>query len=263
MDAYIQNTLQGAEKQGYNLLEDLAKQINDPIELRSQVLSILFGSRDTTAALIGWTFYYLARNPEMFRKLRSHILKDFGRYQQQENSITFTGLRSCQYLQNCLNKASRMAPAIPVNSRQCVKDCILPRGGGRDGQSPVFIEKGMEIRYSIFVMHLDKEIWGDDAGEFRPERWTGRKVGWEFLPFNGGPRVRAPLRCSAHMANVSQVCIGQQYAVTLAGFTAVRLLQRFDAIEDLDSTEVKYSVGFITKSGAGVQIRLHEADSEH
>jgi cytochrome P450 len=31
-------------------------------------------------------------------------------------------------------------------------------------------------------MHRRKEWWGDDAEEFVPERWEGRKVGWEYLP---------------------------------------------------------------------------------
>jgi hypothetical protein len=38
-------------------------------------------------------------------------------------------------------------------------------------------------------MHRRKDIWGPDADDFRPERWDGRRVGWEYLPFNGGPRI--------------------------------------------------------------------------
>jgi len=41
-----------------------------------------------------------------------------------------------------------------------------------------------------------KDLWGDDAYEFRPERWMIQKnmemlAGdtYRFLPFNGGPRI--------------------------------------------------------------------------
>lgn len=37
-------------------------------------------------------------------------------------------------------------------------------------------------------MQRDKEYWGADADEWRPERFEKRKLGKEFLPFNAGPR---------------------------------------------------------------------------
>lgn len=39
-------------------------------------------------------------------------------------------------------------------------------------------------------MHRRPDFYGPDAHAFRPERWeeNGRH-GWEYLPFNGGPRI--------------------------------------------------------------------------
>jgi cytochrome P450 len=59
------------------------------------------------------------------------------------------------------------------------------------------------------------DVWGHDAAEFRPERWEGRKMDWNYIPFSGGSRV----------------CLGQQYALTEAGYVVVRMLQTFDAVE--------------------------------
>ena len=36
-------------------------------------------------------------------------------------------------------------------------------------------------------MHRDRELWGEDAENFKPERWSDAKPTWEYLPFNGGP----------------------------------------------------------------------------
>lgn len=50
----------------------------------------------------------------------------------------------------------------------------------------------MRVQYSVYAMHRRKDIYGEDALEFRPERWgDGSKIGrgWEYLPFNGGPRI--------------------------------------------------------------------------
>lgn len=44
-------------------------------------------------------------------------------------------------------------------------------------------------------MHRRKDLYGEDAEEFKPERWLdedgkkGLRVGWEYLPFNGGARI--------------------------------------------------------------------------
>jgi len=56
------------------------------------------------------------------------------------------------------------------------------------------------------------------------------------------------------------LCIGQQFALTSAGFAVVRLLQSFDAIENLDpTTEIKQNLTLTSSSGTGVQVRLHKA----
>lgn len=49
----------------------------------------------------------------------------------------------------------------------------------------------------MWALHTRRDIWGADAEEFRPERWAEfTPKGWEYLPFNGGPRIclgRKPL----------------------------------------------------------------------
>ena len=41
-------------------------------------------------------------------------------------------------------------------------------------------------------MHRRKDLYGEDAREYRPERWEDMDVaqmGWAYLPFHGGPRL--------------------------------------------------------------------------
>ena len=84
----------------------------------------------------------------------------------------------------------RIQPPGPVNVRVAAQDTTLPVGGGANGRSPIYIRKGQTITYCVYTMHRRKDLWGQDADEFRPERWEENgKRGWEFLPFNGGPRV--------------------------------------------------------------------------
>ncbi|KAJ5915245.1 hypothetical protein N7454_011140 [Penicillium verhagenii] len=211
------------EKAQYVFLDALAATTRDPIELRSQLLNILLAGRDTTASLLSWTVLSLARNPEIFRKLRETIIETFGTYNNPQN-MTFAALKSCQYLQYCMNESLRLYPVVPFNRRCATRDTTIPRGGGPDGESPFIFAR---------------------AKEFKPERFASRKAGWEYLPFNGGPRI----------------CIGQQFALTEAGYVLVRLLQRFDQIEDVNSDQpIRYGLTLTMCPADLLTVRMHEAD---
>ena len=233
----------GSKKDKYVFLQELTKQTRDPTELRSQLLNILLAGRDTTAGLLGWTFYSLVRHPQIFRKLRTEIVDRFGTYRHPRD-ITFASLKSCSYLQYIMSETLRLYATVPFNSRRATRDTTLPVGGGDDQKSPIYIRKGMEVNYAVHIMHHRADIWGPDVEEFKPERWVGRKAGWEFLPFNGGPRI----------------CLGQQHALTLAGFTIVRMLQRFDRIENLDFGEIPKHQYSVTTAPVKVDLRMHEAE---
>ena len=85
--------------------------------------------------------------------------------------------------------ALRLYPVVPGNARCAEVDTILPRGGGDDGQSPLFVPKGQSVQWSLYTMHRRKDFYGEDAEDFKPERWETLRPGWEYLPFNGGPRI--------------------------------------------------------------------------
>ncbi|KAL2193416.1 cytochrome P450 [Corynascus similis CBS 632.67] len=240
-----------AGKDKYIFLEALAAETQDPMELRSELLHVLLAGRDTTASHLGWIFHNLARDPVRYQKLRAAIIADFGTYMCPRD-ITFARVKDCKYLRYVNDESLRVYPVVPINARYANKDTTLPRGGGPDGESPIFVPKGSSVDFSVHVMHRRKDIWGEDADEFKPERWEGRKVGWEYLPlarkaekkFNGGPRV----------------CVGQQFALTEASYVTVRLLQRFDKMESLLGNEdVRHNLTLINTIGNGVKVRLHTA----
>ena len=86
----------------------------------------------------------------------------------------------------------RLYPSVPVNSREAISLTTLPIGGGPDGKSPILVRPGEGVGYCVYAMHRRKDIYGDDADAFRPERWEGdslKDIGWAYLPFNGGPRL--------------------------------------------------------------------------
>ena len=50
----------------------------------------------------------------------------------------------------------------------------------------------MGVGFVAYYMHRRKDLWGEDAMEYRPERWESPEladIGWAYLPFHGGSRL--------------------------------------------------------------------------
>lgn len=74
--------------------------------------------------------------------------------------------------------ALRLWPPIASNARNASQDTVLPRGGGPDGRAPLFVPKGTECRFSTYSMQRRRDLYGQDADEFRPERWETLRVSY-------------------------------------------------------------------------------------
>ena len=219
-------------KQPYVFLDQLLLSTTNPVKIRAELLNTLLAGRDTTASTLLNVFHTLSQHPEIYAKLSDEILSSF----PDNETPHFGDLKSLSYLRALINESLRLYPIVPENLRSCREDTTLPTGGGPDAKSPVFVPKGYEVHWSLWSMHRRHDLYGDDADEFRPERWIdgdaqkvkgygrngdggkGLRVGWEYVPFNGGPRV----------------CIGQQFALMEIMFVIVRFVQSFKTIEPVE-----------------------------
>lgn len=177
----------------YVLLYELSAQTSDKIRMRAEVLNMLLAGRDTTASLLSNAWWSISKDPQFWNRLQEEI--NSLETPLGERRPIFEELKDMKYLRAVLNESLRLHPVVPANSREAIKDTMLPLGGGKDGKSPVFVARGTVIPYAVFATHRRQDLFGEDADEFKPERWLdeggkrGLRVGWEYLPFNGGPRI--------------------------------------------------------------------------
>ncbi|CAI7565400.1 hypothetical protein N7533_005714 [Penicillium manginii] len=203
-------------------LDALARFTRDKQVLRDQLVAVLLAGRDTTAGTLSFCFSELSRNPEVVAKLREEIRSRLG-VGETGQKPTYQDLKEMKYLNAVINETMRVYPVVPFNVRYSLRDTTLPRGGGPDGQDPVGVRANTRVIYSTMLMQCDPDLYDGpdsknyfDPGKWIPERWVSgwSPRPWQFVPFNGGPRI----------------CIGQQFATIEMGYTIVRILQAYERI---------------------------------
>ncbi|KAG8874188.1 hypothetical protein FRB98_008587, partial [Tulasnella sp. 332] len=193
-----------------SFLDHLAMSTDDVTLVKDQLLNMMLAARDTTAGLLSFTCYLLAMHTDVMARLRREVLESFG----PTGVPTYDSLKTAKYLRAVLNETLRLFPPVPLNSRQNKGETIVPTRNG-----DLYIPRGgWLINWSCISIHKRKDLWGDDADDFVPDRWLGERAKdiasdpFQFIPFNAGPRI----------------CLGQQFAYNEASFVLVRLLQVVD-----------------------------------
>lgn len=241
VDQQVQQALDGSPaleegaKKRYVLIDELAQQVKDPTTLRYECLNIFAGGRDGVAVLTANTLFCLARNPGLWQELRATALTI---PEGAELNLDFKSLR---LFRNVIYETIRSTGPSATVTRTAFKDTILPRGGGPDGESPIFMKVGDQISMFGWGCNHIESVWGKDCYEFVPSRWNDMKIPPEFVPFGGGRRI-----CPAYQ----QVYIQTAYVL-------IRLAQEFDSIENRDPVlEYVELDRNLTESRNGVQIGL-------
>ncbi|KAL9097191.1 MAG: hypothetical protein Q9165_000618 [Trypethelium subeluteriae] len=246
------------------LLEEMAKYTDDPAELRYQIINVFIPAHDSVAILISNVFFPMARHPDVWQTIRQEVsdkikgqpityellksLKYIEWVQKESKSLPSSHLqRSSQAsIDDSLTPAFRLYPVTTINQRIALVDTILPVGGGPDLRSPILVKKGEIVETNKAVMERDPDLWGSDAGEFRPERWRTARPTWEFLPFSGGPRI-----CPA----LQQVYVQGAYVIARFAQEFVRIENRDEIFEWCEEMQLAF------QSRNGVKVALVREDS--
>ncbi|TQS35918.1 hypothetical protein Golomagni_03646 [Golovinomyces magnicellulatus] len=226
------------------LIDSLIDETNDGRIIADAALSYLSAGRETTGQALTWTLYLLLKNPAHIRIAREQIEQTL-----DKNGSSGLGLRcvntpifrpsNLPYIMAIFYESLRLFPPIPFEFKQCQQPTILP--------DFTYLPKDTIICWCTWAMNRSRLIWGEDADDFKPERWIHnnntfkpRSV-FEFPVFNGGPRI----------------CLGKKMAESLAVQTIATLILRFD-FELLDHEEriSKTSLTLPMKDGFPCRVKV-------
>ncbi|KAK7026770.1 hypothetical protein VNI00_015427 [Paramarasmius palmivorus] len=139
-------------------------------KILAQVPTFLAAGHETTSTATTWALLALTDNVEAQTKLREETLS------VSTDMPTMEQLNALPYLDAVVREALRLYAPVSETSRVLAKDDVIPLGEpftdkNGDIHHEVRAKKGQEFIVSIAALNRDKTLWGDDADDFKPERW--------------------------------------------------------------------------------------------
>ncbi|GAV75694.1 p450 domain-containing protein [Cephalotus follicularis] len=209
--------------------------------LKDIILNFMLAGKDTSAGTLSWFIYMLCKNPTVQAKVAQEV-KEVTESQENEvdvddfiENITDATLERMHYLHAALTETLRLYPALPVDGRVAEIDDVLPDG--------FRLKKGDGVYYMCYAMGRMPYIWGEDAEDYRPERWLNNGVfqpesPYKFVSFHAGPRI----------------CLGKDFAYRQMKIVSIALLRFFRFKLADDTKNVTYKTMFTLHIDGGLPI---------
>lgn len=185
----------------------------------SVIGNLLAGSLSPSSCLKELTRYLATNSPAQARlraELRNSTLSDPAAYNE---------IKDLPYLTGLIREALRLHPQIVVRQER-----VAPTPNGLTLPDGTYLPPGTKVGALGHAMTLNREVFGDDAGEFVPERWS-RREGEERGVFE--ERVKRMDRSDMTFGQGSRSCIGKNVAVFEVYKAIVGLVRRyrFEAVD--------------------------------
>ncbi|KAL8868165.1 MAG: hypothetical protein Q9174_005166 [Haloplaca sp. 1 TL-2023] len=224
-------------------------------ELVDQMMTFLAAGHETTASALTWTVYLLCKHPQTQQRLRDEMHSILPHPSDPTTVVTSDMIEKLPYLNAVCRESLRLFPPVAVTIRIAVRDTIIANQA---------IPKGTNITIPPWAVNCNTAIWGQDAEEFRPERWLEvqqnsrttedqtfgssgdgmeakrRNTNYDFMTFLHGPRS----------------CIGQAFAMGELKCLVAAWVGAFETeLEDKDLVPIVKG-GITAKPRDGLWVRV-------
>ncbi|KAJ3784687.1 cytochrome P450 [Lentinula aff. detonsa] len=160
-------------------------------------------SDEDVLARTTWALFALVQHLDVQRKLREELST------MATDNPTMEQLNSLPYLDAVVKESLRLYAPVPHVLRVAGQDDVIPlsqpvRDKKGTEHHSISVVKGQTVMVPLLALNRDKATWGEDAMEFKPERWekvpeaaTSVPGVWShMMTFLGGPRACIGYRLS-------------------------------------------------------------------
>lgn len=198
-------------------------------ELRDQVVTLIGAGYETTTQALAWTWYLLARHPEIEKRLHAEISEALG-----GRNPAAEDLPRLPYTLMVFQEAMRLYPPAWAMSRGVIETDEI--GGYR-------VPAHSEILLMPYITHRHPKYW-EKPEEFYPEHFSPERQAarprFAYFPFGGGPRQ----------------CIGNGFALMEAQLIMATVAQKY-RLRLTDEREIEPEASVTLRPRGGLIMTLY------
>ncbi|KAG5646087.1 hypothetical protein DXG03_004510 [Asterophora parasitica] len=272
-----------------NLSDDPSKRLSDA-ELLDQCSTFLLAGSDSVSLALAWCLNFLSLHPVIQNRLRNEVLSLTSTtlslsadealgdtdtddkyntrvapppaYHSLIHSIheAWDAIELAPFLDSVVRETLRLCPPVHGTIRVATADDKIPISHPvvlRDGMTVnkggfIDIRKGSYVHIPIEGLNFSTEIWGEDALQFNPDRWTS-------LPANARPPAYPGLGNLMTFGMGPHSCVGYKFTINeMKAFIATTILQfTFEPAAEISKYNAMLTRPYITdKFELGTQLPL-------
>ncbi|KAK7040250.1 hypothetical protein VNI00_009716 [Paramarasmius palmivorus] len=188
-------------------------------DVMSQVPTFFVAGHETTSTGTTFALLALTERPDVQIKLRQELLA------VPTDTPTMEQLNALPYLDIVVRECLRLYCPAPLTGRTAMKDDIVPLAHPYTDRNGVVhdhlrLKKGAGIFIPIVSINRDKDLWGDDADVFNPDRWQKLPEAVTSIPGVWGNMLT--------FLGGSHACIGWRFAIVEMKALLFTLVRSFE-----------------------------------
>ena len=197
-------------------------------DLVDQISVLFLAGHETSASVLAWALYLIARRPDIQDRLYAESMAAFG-----DRAPEFSDMRRLKLARDVFRETLRLYPPVSFMSRDATEPTTM-----RDKE----IKPGEMIFVSPWLIQRHEKLW-DRPDVFDPDRFSDpaskESQRSAYIPFSAGPRV----------------CLGASFAMQ-EGMLILAYLTRHFRFEALPNHTPRPIARLTLRSENGVRLRV-------